>query len=77
MDMMFDDPRLGVVITSSEAMVLWNKSRRQIQWACWRDEVVARKAITKGTWLLTYDSCVDAWGKPEHTIEGIILEHVK
>lgn len=67
-DMIFDSKELSEILCLQEACVLWGKSPRQVHYAIDRDQIVARKAITGGTWLITYDSLVEHWGQPERSI---------
>lgn len=67
-DCIFQSPELASVITLQEACILWNKTPRQLHWAINRDQVVSRKSITSGTWLVTYSSLLSHFGEPAHNI---------
>lgn len=51
-------------ITVKEARLLWGFTKRKIEWAIWRDDIHARQSMGGNIWLISYDSCVLAWGKP-------------
>ena len=67
-DMIYHNPVMATLVTSGEVVALFGVTRKQVQWAIWRDHVRARKSVTGGTWLLHYGDCVKYFGKPEHSI---------
>lgn len=67
-DTIFEDRRLASVLCLQEVCIMWGKSPRQVHWAIDRDQVIARKSFTGGTWLLSYDSVLQFWGEPEKSI---------
>ena len=56
-----------VPITIQEAMCFWDKSKKQVYWAIWREQVKARQSVCSENWILSYNSCVDLWGAPSMT----------
>lgn len=72
--MVTDNPDLFNVLTLPEVALLWGVSRRQVDYAIWRDELSARMSLTGGSWLVSYDSCVSLWGKPSKTVDMAISE---
>lgn len=61
-------------ITIGEARLLWGLTKRKVEWAIWRDEIKARQARGGATWLLSYDSCCAAWGKPRDEDMAIAIK---
>lgn len=64
-DYLFEDETLAKVVLIQEVCELWQITRRKVQYAIWKDDISARKAISGGAWLINYQSCVDFWGKPK------------
>lgn len=76
-DKLYTDPALGAVLTVKEVEHLFGVSRRQIQWAIWRDQIEARLTLNNGVWLIALSSCIKMWGKPSRTLESELLNNVK
>jgi hypothetical protein len=51
-------------ITIKEASRLWDKTKRQVLWAVWRDTVKARQCSFSDSWILDFNSCQSLWGVP-------------
>jgi hypothetical protein len=64
-------------ITISEAMMLFGKSKRAVDWAIWKDWVKARQALKGDIWLISYASCVKFWGQPvmPHFVEQMRMDY--
>lgn len=54
-------------INPPEAMLLWNKSKRQVMWAIYRDHIRARQGLNNDAWFISFQSCVSLWGYPTAT----------
>lgn len=51
-------------ITIQEAMLFWSKSKKQVYWALWREQIKARQSCCSENWIISFNSCVRAWGAP-------------
>ena len=61
-------------ITIKEACKIFGKSKRQVQWAIWRDNIKARQCLLSSSWILDYNSCVEFWGNP---LESALVAEVR
>lgn len=59
-------------ITIKEAQNIWKLTKRQVQWAVWRDKVKARQCLFSEAWILDYNSCEKHFGSPKET--GLVAE---
>jgi len=60
----WDNPVLVDVITLSEASLMWGMYPGGIKQAIFTGKLSARRAITGGTWLISYVSMVKVYGNP-------------
>lgn len=51
-------------ISIKEAQNIWGKTKRQVLWAVWRDNIKARQCFFSKSWLLDYNSCAAFFGEP-------------
>jgi len=51
-------------ITIIEASFIFGKTRYQVEFAIWRDDIKARQAYGSRQWILDYASCVRFFGQP-------------
>lgn len=51
-------------ITIQEAMCFWGKTKKQVYWAIWREEIKARQSVCSENWILDFASCAAKWGTP-------------
>lgn len=66
----YHDPKLAQVITVAEACFLWHKSRSTLEHHLLRYKLDGRKALTGGSWLVTYESMEKLYGPPKtHILE--------
>lgn len=49
-------------LTMQEVQALWDIGLRSVQYAVWKDKVLARQSVVGATWLIEYESCVVRWG---------------
>jgi len=55
---------LDVPISIQEAILLFDKSKKTVYWAIWRDSIRARKSVNSKNWMLSLASCIALWGQP-------------
>lgn len=67
---------LDVPISKKEAQLLFGKSKKQVEWAVWRDQVAARQSVNSENWMLSLNSCIAFWGQPvmENLVDDIRQE---
>ncbi len=61
-------PVLGMVVTLSEASLMWDKSHGALKNAVLMRKLEARRAFSGGDWLVTVSSLEKLWGKPQENI---------
>lgn len=53
-----------VPISKQEAQLLFNKSKKVVEYAVWKDKVRARQSVNSENWMLSLNSCIALWGEP-------------
>lgn len=51
-------------ISIQEVELFWSKSKKAVWWAIQRDIIKARQSVASQVWMVSYNSCVEAWGQP-------------
>jgi hypothetical protein len=59
-----------------EAMALFGKQKRSVEYAIWKDHIKARQSRVGAVWMIEYHSCVENWGKPidENLLKEILAD---
>jgi hypothetical protein len=73
--MVFNDAQLGVVVTMSEAVYLWQKTRKSIMVRIYKGDLSARQSLLGGVYLISVCSLEKLWGAPvKHELSMAFLK---
>lgn len=70
----FTNPILADVVTMTEALAMWDLSRRTLEMRIWKGELETRKAVTGGTILVARSSMVKLYGNEKYPFVAGLLE---
>lgn len=58
---------IALVVTVPEICAIWHKTRKTVDMQIAKGRLAARQSVVGNTWLVSTDSVVTLWGKPERS----------
>lgn len=71
---LYDTPSLSGVYTLREVMKIWNKTERQVRYACTDNKLKYRISVEGGLYLIDRCSVVKIWGEPSYDLVQLCFE---